>query len=41
MDFLGFVFEPEAIAGWLVGAWAMGLMLGGIGAVLASVVGRR
>lgn len=41
MDFLGFVFEPEAIAGWLVGAWALGAVLGGVGAVLASVVRRR
>lgn len=40
MDFLDFVFTPATVVDVLVGAWALGLILGGIGAVLASVVRR-
>lgn len=41
MDFYGFTFDPETVLTMAVGAWATGLFLGGITAVLASLASRR
>lgn len=41
MDFLGFEFSPDVVVGMLAGAWATGLVLGAVSALLASVARRR
>lgn len=41
VDFLGFTFTPEGVIVFVVGFWATGLMLGAVGALLASLVRRR
>lgn len=41
MDFLGFVFEPEAVLALVVSAWGAGLLLGGVAAILSSLAARR
>lgn len=41
MDFMGFVFTPIGILTVTVGAWATGLFIGAVGALLASLVRRR
>jgi len=41
VDFLGFVFTPEGVLYFVVAWFSTGLALGGVGALLGSLVRRR
>lgn len=40
MDFGSFVFEPASIVGLVVGVYALGLLAGGVAALVMSAAGR-